>query len=350
MKIDSSEMILSGTHSEQVEQESSRQWKLAPHDGWPGFGEMYDAWKLMPVPGKAVLSPLPQIPVSVMDALQARDGAGDKLMRPLIVQMLLDMLEGASTGRMAGLDGCLPQGNRAGRARHEFVLNDAPPDTGFVNLEYRQHDKRTETERTTFSADGAVKTADGRKISLHLSSCMSRQETFESDSCGTVRVEKLKDPLMVNLDGKGVCLTDTRTAFDLEGDGKQEKIPGVAPGSGFLALDANGNGQVDSGLELFGTRSGNGFADLAKLDEDHNQWIDENDSAFGKLRVWSGGEGEQSLETLKQSGIGAIYLGNAETGFSIKGDDGLLGKVRSSGVFLKEDGTSGTVQQIDLAV
>ena len=41
-------------------------------------------------------------------------------------------------------------------------------------------------------------------------------------------------------------------------------------GSGYLALDKNGDGTINDGSELFGTRNGDGFADLAQYDEDGN--------------------------------------------------------------------------------
>jgi hypothetical protein len=81
-------------------------------------------------------------------------------------------------------------------------------------------------------------------------------------------------------------------------------------------------------------------------------WIDEKDSVFAKLLVWSKDNQENDqLMTLKQKGIGAVYLGNAGTQFSIKDSaNGLQGQVNNTGIYLNENGTAGTVQQIDLAV
>ena len=124
-------------------------------------------------------------------------------------------------------------------------------------------------------------------------------------------------------------------------------------GSGFLALDKNGDGKINDGSELFGTRSGNGFADLAVYDEDGNGWIDENDEIFDKLRVWSKDkDGKDVLKTLKEADVGAIYLGSTNSQFSLtdKKDNEVLGAVRSTGIYLKEStGMAGTVQQVDLA-
>ena len=53
---------------------------------------------------------------------------------------------------------------------------------------------------------------------------------------------------------------------------------------------------------------------------------------------------------LKEADIGAIFLGEAETEFSLKGaNGGTRGLIRSTGFFLKESGGMGTVQHVDLA-
>ena len=123
-------------------------------------------------------------------------------------------------------------------------------------------------------------------------------------------------------------------------------------GSGFLALDRNNNGFVDDGSELFGPQSGNGFDELAAYDEDRNGWIDENDEIFDKLRIWTlDEEGNKTLLALGQVGVGAIYLGNIRSEYGLKtmGNDS-LGQIRSTGVFLKENGEVGTIQHVDLAI
>jgi hypothetical protein len=49
--------------------------------------------------------------------------------------------------------------------------------------------------------------------------------------------------------------------------------------------------------------------------------------------------------------VGALYLGNAQTPFALKdGANADLGRVRASGVYLREDGSAGTLQQIDVTV
>ncbi len=101
-----------------------------------------------------------------------------------------------------------------------------------------------------------------------------------------MNAKNLCDPIVLNLDTDATTLSDQTFLFDLDADGTEDRIAALGPGSGFLALDQNGNGRLDDGNELFGTKSGNGFADLAAYDEDGNGWIDENDAVFDLLKVW----------------------------------------------------------------
>ena len=123
----------------------------------------------------------------------------------------------------------------------------------------------------------------------------------------------------------------------------------VKKGSGFLAYDKNNDGIINDGNELFGPKTGDGFLELAEFDEDNNGWIDENDSIYNKLRIWTIAEdGTKKLFALGQKGIGAIYLENVNTAFSLKSQqNNLNGKIQKSGIFLRENGTAGTIQHID---
>jgi len=125
----------------------------------------------------------------------------------------------------------------------------------------------------------------------------------------------------------------------------------VSAGSGFLAFDKNNDQKINNGSELFGPGTGNGFEELAVWDGDQNGWIDENDDVFSKLSVWTRDDnGEDRLISLKEACIGAISLESAAGGFDMTGPDNLLkGRLKSSGVFLFENGNVGSIQQIDLA-
>lgn len=228
-----------------------------------------------------------------------------------------------------------------------------PPSAGF-GVEYDYHETYHEAESTNFSAQGIVKTADGKEINFNLQLSMERSYTREVNI--SVRqgdaVRPKKDPLVINFGGTAAQLTDTKFSFDIDSNGSNERLSFVAPNSGFLALDKNNDGKINNGAELFGAKSGDGFKELASYDLDKNDWIDENDAVFEQLKVWSkDAQGKDSLVGLKQSGVGALFLGNASTSFEIKTEaNNSLGAVKSSGVYLNENGTAGTLQQVDLTV
>ena len=225
---------------------------------------------------------------------------------------------------------------------------DAGPTFG---LRYSYQETHYERETTTFRAEGVVRTADGAEIDIDVSLTMDRQ--FAREESQEVRIGgALQDPLVVNFQGSAAALTERTYHFDLDTDGRAEQIHFVGPNSGFLALDHDGSGTIDNGSELFGTRTGDGFAELAAYDEDGNRFIDEADSVYGGLRIWQkDGSGNDRLLALGQSGVGAIYLGHHDTPFQMKGESNQLqGVVRSSGIYLTEGGGTGTVQQLDLVV
>ena len=62
-------------------------------------------------------------------------------------------------------------------------------------------------------------------------------------------------------------------------------------------------------------------------------------------------DGNENLFSLKDKGVGALYLGSAVTPFELKANDGKLqGVMRESSVYLKENGKIGTLQELDLVV
>lgn len=229
----------------------------------------------------------------------------------------------------------------------------AQASAGF-GVEYDSHETNYEAEQTAFSAQGVVKTSDGKEINFNLQLSMSREHFDQTDVSVRIgdAVQKTKDPLVINFDGNAAQLTSTKFSFDLDADGTAENVSFVAPGSGFLALDKNQDGKINNGSELFGAATGNGFNELAAFDQDGNHWIDENDAVFQQLKVWTkDAQGNDHLASLKEAGVGALYLGNASTEFSLKNANNQLdGQVRATGVYLNENGSVGSMQQIDLAV
>lgn len=210
----------------------------------------------------------------------------------------------------------------------------------------------SESETTSFSTKGIVKTADGREISFGLNLEMSRSFTEYYEESYDIGVLNCTDPLVINLNGNIAGLSDQTFFFDLDGDGEKEEISSLKSGSGYLALDLNEDGVINDGSELFGTKTGNGFADLAKYDQDGNGWIDEDDEIWSKLLIWTKDEdGKDRLYHLSEAGVGAICLQNTRTEFSLNSmkDNHTNGVLRNTGIFLYENGNVGTVQHLDLA-
>lgn len=207
-----------------------------------------------------------------------------------------------------------------------------------------------EMENTAFSTQGTVRCADGREISFNLNVEMSRrfQEYYEENV--TIAQVNLCDPLVINLEGNIAELSDQTFYFDIDADGEDDEISRLTASSGFLALDKDENGVINDGSELFGAKSGDGFADLAAFDEDGNGFIDEGDSIWNKLKIWIMDEnGEQQLYSLADKGVGAICLMNAGTDFSLTNRaNETNGIIRKTGFFLFENGNAGTVQHVDL--
>ena len=207
-----------------------------------------------------------------------------------------------------------------------------------------------EFEETSFSSTGIVKTTDGREIEFDFNVIMTRKfsAVFEESIVHMQRI--LSDPLVINLDGFSAELSNQTFIFDLEGDGTMSNIPLLSSRSGYLALDKEGFGTVKDGSQLFGTKSGNGFADLAYYDKDGNGWIDHGDDIWKYLRIWiMEPDGTCRMYTLCDKGIGAIFLGNIETPFALTDENNeLKGVVRNTGLFLYQCGAVGSVQQIDV--
>ena len=212
--------------------------------------------------------------------------------------------------------------------------------------DYAYHD----FQYMSFEAEGSITTADGEHIKFALSLSMHHEESVYSRTSVRMQNGRKVDPIVINLTGEAAQLADALFEFDLNGDGKTEMIPELRRGSGFLVFDRNGDGGANDGTELFGPESGNGMDELAQLDSDGNGWLDERDAAWTQLYVWTGGaRGRESLTPLAKAGVGAIYLGSVDTQFQMKNSANRpVGEVARIGLYLRDDKTVGSLQQIDL--
>ena len=214
---------------------------------------------------------------------------------------------------------------------------------GYIHMSSMQ--KYEEHESLSFSTMGNIQTDKG-SLDINLNFSMSRSFVVEN----RIDIYSEFDPLVINLDGDLPNLLKDTFSFDLDNDGEKDQISKLGSGSGFLAFDKNKDGKINQGNELFGTITGNGFGELSTYDDDHNSWIDENDSIFDSLQVWLKNEDEndKDLVTLGEVGIGAIYLNSESSEFTYKTlHNKVLGEMKSSGIFLHEDGRVGNISQID---
>lgn len=274
----------------------------------------------------------------------------------MILQAMFKQVTGSEM-QLSAPDEVLAKAEASGANPPKTLESNTPPPKQVVTrtsgpgLLYQRHERYVEQETMQFQAVGVVRTTDGREIDFSAALAMSRE--FVQESHLEVRQGDAKiDPLVINFDGQGVGLSQTRFAFDLDSDGTTEQIASLRPGNGYLALDANGDGVINNGSELFGPQTGSGFGELAAYDEDGNQFIDEGDSIYHQLRIWMTNEdGSTQLAALGDKNIGAIFLGHVSSPFQLKAlDNESLGEITHSSIYLSEEGGVGVVQEINVTV
>lgn len=270
----------------------------------------------------------------------------------LILQHLYETMTGRKLVLQAPEDIPPSARNTEGQEQTLDISLAGPAPAGGMGIIYQRQSYYAEAESFSLTARGAVRTADGREIAISAALHMSREYVEQSSLTITAGNVVMTDPLVINFDGLGAQLDTDRFEFDLDSDGSPEQIAHLRPGSGYLALDKNADGRIGNGGELFGPQTGRGFEELAQYDDDGNGFIDEGDSIYHQLRIWQRHEdGSQTLMALGDVGLGAIYLGHIATPLQLTGPDNeTLGEITHSGIYVREDGSTGVIQQINLAV
>ena len=163
---------------------------------------------------------------------------------------------------------------------------------------------------------------------------------YEPESCncsGGCADPGLCSPVLIDVGGNGFSLTSAAEGvnFDVGGDGTPERRAWTQPESddGWLALDRDGNGVIDSGKELFGNATAqppppdgeemNGFLALAEYDKpwwggNGDGWVGPRDSVFASLRLWrdanhNGLSEPDELYTLASVGVQRLDLDYRES-------------------------------------
>ena len=152
-----------------------------------------------------------------------------------------------------------------------------------------------------------------------------------------------KDPLILDLDGNGIDITSLEDGiqFDIDGDGSVDQTAWIRGADALLALDRNGDGEINDGRELFGDQNGakDGFEELAKFDDNLDGLIDEMDGVFSSLVLLRADGSQQSLA---DAGITSISLS-----LVTPLDERLIGgDLVASSQFEREDGSTGQVGEV----
>lgn len=136
------------------------------------------------------------------------------------------------------------------------------------------------------------------------------------------------DPLVLDLDGDGIELVKANgwngVQFDFNGDGIQSATGWVKADDGILVYDRNANGVIDDGTEIFGKDFNkqqnikDGFAALGTLDNNKDNVLNNQDTAFNKIKVWrdlnqDGQTQTGELFTLNELGIASLSLDTGKT-------------------------------------
>jgi len=164
----------------------------------------------------------------------------------------------------------------------------------------------------------------------------------------------LLPPIVFDLDGDGLELTDidNGTKIDLDGDGKKDETGWVSADDGILVYDQNGNGKVDGVEEFtfnqFGEDAATDLEGLASFDDNGDGQITSEDAIWDSLLIWqdanqNGKSSPGELSTLDELGIMSINL--TSTG-ELEVNAGNM--VFGTSTYTMTDGTTGTIGDVAL--
>ncbi|MGH6646964.1 calcium-binding protein, partial [Aquabacterium sp.] len=188
-----------------------------------------------------------------------------------------------------------------------------------------------------------------------------------------------RDPLAIDLTGNGIETVGINPAspilFDHNGDGIKTGTGWLQATDAWLVRDLNGNGTIDSGLELFGVdtnitvggvtrKATSGFEALSALNTNGDTVFDASDTAFSQVRVWQdlnqdGISQAGELSTLAAKNIASISLtptttstplgstGNSVTGQAVVTRTGGLQSTVIDSVSIAGDSSANNLNLVD---
>lgn len=172
------------------------------------------------------------------------------------------------------------------------------------------------------------------------------------------KIDDIAPPIVLDFDGDGaglVSLADSKTKFDMNGDGIADKTGWIEQGDAFLALDRNGNGKIDnlSEISFVADKAGakTDLEGLAAFDSNGDGVLNGSDARFAEFRLWfdnnaNGVTDAGELLSLAQANVTSISLTGVATG-----EQAVLGQniVYNTGSFTRSSGATGKLLDTGLA-
>jgi hypothetical protein len=143
-------------------------------------------------------------------------------------------------------------------------------------------------------------------------------------------------PIVFDFDADGaglVALADSKTRYDMNGDGVADRTGWIEPGDALLALDRNENGTIDGIGEISFVKDMRGATSdlqgLAAYDTNGDGILDAQDDQFAAFRLWfdrnsDGKTDAGELLSLAQAGVASIDLHGEATGQAANPGDNIV--------------------------
>ncbi|MEZ4426317.1 MAG: calcium-binding protein [Nannocystaceae bacterium] len=196
-------------------------------------------------------------------------------------------------------------------------------------------------ESWDFGCMGSVCYFDGEHLATY---------SWQEPDCNT--------PLVLNFDGAPLTFSPASAAsFDINATG--ECLSTDWPTLPWLARDVDGDGEIDSGRELFGSgtrlrsgaRASDGFMALAELDSDGDGKITPADPAFAELVLWSDSDDDRRGQLGELTPVSSLQLTAIHLDYAVRGEcdeRGNCGRERSAFEFRGPGGERRVGEVVDV--